>query len=324
MDGTTTFSFTLSDLAARHKEDPSIDSARRGRLTSGIYRVSDIIGIDPRTTPASMQFLRPLVAKVHPAKHNISPKTWSNLTGYLRAALLEPVPREPRQPDAEWERLRATLPNKRFRAGLSRFIGFCERGKIPPSTVCDDVSARFRIHLETDTWARPSDCHRCTCRLWNAAMDSIPGWPQLRLRLPDHRRPRRTLPLSAYPENLQQELKQCIAPPRRGHRFAKDGHKKVFRPSTIRKMTYECELVLSALVEAGRDPASITSLNCLFEPDAFETVLRRYCLDDEDETPRPTARNLGSTLITLAKRSLRSGAAALSGCRNASGRSASA
>jgi hypothetical protein len=54
-------------------------------------------------------------------------------------------------------------------------------------------------------------------------------------------------------------------------------------------MRSEVELALSAVVEAGRDPASITSLGCLFEPDAFETALRRYLNKDEQQTPRPTA-----------------------------------
>jgi hypothetical protein len=71
------------------------------------------------------------------------------------------------------------------------------------------------------------------------------------------------------------------------------------------------ELALSAVVKAGRDPASITSLGCLFEPGAFETALRRYLNKDEQQTPRPTAHNIASTLIGLARRYLGSDASAL-------------
>jgi len=204
------------------------------------------------------------------------------------------------------------LPTRRFRSGLSRLISFCERESIPPTAVSDEVSARFRAHLESDTRVpSPPDCHRRTCRLWNAAADIVPDWPQSRLGLPDHRRPRRSLPLSSYPASLQEELEWCVAPLGCRDRFAEFGPQKPLRPSTVKKIRSEVALALSAVVEAGRDPASITSLRCLFAPDAFETALRRYLNKDEQQTPRPTAHNIASTLIGLAKRYLGSDASAL-------------
>jgi integrase len=303
---------TLSDAISRLEEHPSLKPTRRRDLASSIRGVCEKTDVDPRITPASLRLMRPKINEVRPAKYNMRPKTWANLRANFRAALVHALPRPPRQPDPLWEKLRTAIPNRRIRKGLSRFISFCEREGIPPHAVSDAVMARFLAHLESDTLVTdPRALFRCTCRLWNAAAEIVIGWPEARVSLPNHRKPRRTLPLSSFPAEFQRELDECLAPPQRGNRFAKDGHKKILRSSTIEKIRYEIVLALSALVEAGWDPARITSLKCLFEPDVFEIILRRYCNDDAEQTPRPTSRNLASTLIGLAKRALGSSTAAL-------------
>jgi hypothetical protein len=102
----------------------------------------------------------------------------------------------------------------------------------------------------------------------------------------------------------------CVSPPR-GRRFTQPGYQKRQRPATVAQKKVLIELALFAAVEAGTDPASITTLDYLFEPHVFQNILQRYCLDDEEETPRPTARNLAGTLIALAKQRLGSEPAAL-------------
>jgi integrase len=311
MDGGVT-TYTLSCVITLLQEHLSLTPTRRRDLVSAVIRVCEIIGLDPKITPASLQAIRPLINKVHPARYDLSQKTWSNLCSNFRAALVHALPRLPRRPDAVWERLRATLPDRRMRKGLSRFIGYCERERIPPEAVCDAVIARFVAFLQSDTLvANPCDCHRRTCRLWNAAVDNVPDWRGAHVGLPVYRRTRRSLPLSAYPANVEDEFRQCVAPPRPGRRFALDGHKRILKASTVRKMKAELELALFAVVETGRDPASITSLKCLFEPNLFKIALSRYCNDDEVETPRATARNIASTVIGLAVRCLGSDVASL-------------
>jgi integrase len=116
--------------------------------------------------------------------------------------------------------------------------------------------------------------------------------------------------LSSYPEQLQREFELYVSPPL-SDRFAQDGHRKKLRPATVTQNKVLIELALFAAVEAGTDPASITTLDDLFEPRVFQAILQRYCEDDEAETPRPTAHNLASTLIGLAKQRLGSSPAAI-------------
>jgi len=292
---------TLFDIIVRLKGGPLLAPARRRDLISAVLRICEITGVDPRITPASLSFMRPLLKKVRPAKHGLSPKTWSNLRSNFRAALVHALPRPPRKPHPEWERLRGTLPNTRMSKGLSRFIGFCEREEIPPAAVSDEIIERFLAHLEADTgvWS-PRDCHRRTCCLWNKAIESVAGWPHCRVTLPGYRRQRQSRPIGSYPPETQKDYASYLASLGRVDLFANAGPRRALRQSTVRQRGSEIELALSAVVESGRDPASITSLACLVEPDVFRTVLLRYLKDDG--TPRPFAHNIAWTLIGLAIR----------------------
>src|SRR5215472_4491231 len=291
---------TLTDVIARHEGDASLTPSRRRDLKSAVLRMSEITGVDPRITPASLRFMRPLINAVRPAKYRLTPKTWSNLCSNFRAGVVQAAPRQPRRPDTEWARLRAALPTKRMKLGLSRMIGFCEINAIRPTEVCDAVSDRFRAHLEADTnVTSPHDSHRLTCRLWNEAAETVPGWPIIRLLVPNHRKPRQSLPISSFPVSLQEELARYLDSLSGGDLFSEEAAQKRMAPSTVRQRGVELGLALSALVASGRDLISITSLACLVEPSAFTSILRRYLKDGE---PRPFAHNIAQTLTTLAKR----------------------
>jgi len=293
---------TLAEVIARHEQDATLTPKRRRDLKSAVLRMSEITGVDPRSTPVSLRLMRPRINAVRPAKYNLTPKTWSNLRSNFRAAVVQALPRQPRRPDPEWGPLRAALPNKRMKNGLSRLIGFCESNTIPPTAVCDAIFDFFRAHLEADTNVPcPPDCHRLTCRLWNEAAATVPGWPPIRLSVPDHRRPRRSLPISSFPVSLQEELARYFDSLRGGDLFSEEAAQKRIAPSTVHQRSVELGLALSALVGSGRDPASITSLACLVEPSAFTSILRHYLKDGK---PRPFAHNIAqSGLVAHSRRS---------------------
>src|SRR6516164_4037346 len=93
---------TLADVIARLEQDSSLTPQRRRDLKSAVLRMSEITGVDPRATPASLRFMRPRINAVRPARYHLTPKTWSNLRSNFRAAVVQPAPREPRRPDVEW------------------------------------------------------------------------------------------------------------------------------------------------------------------------------------------------------------------------------
>jgi integrase len=309
---------TLADLIARHEQDTSLTPKRQRDLKSAVLRMSEITGVDPRITPASLRLMRPRINAVRPAKYNLTPKTWSNLRSNFRAAVVQAAPRQPRQPDTQWAPLRTALPSKRMKNGLSRLVGFCEAHSVPPTAVSDAVSDRFRAHLESDTTVpSPHDCHRLACRLWNQAVETVPGWPLIGLSVPDHRRPRLSLPIAGFPVSLQEELARYLDSLGGGDLFSEEAAEKRMAASTVGQRRLELRLALSALVASGKDSASITSLACLVEPSAFTSILRHYLKDGK---PRPFAYNIAQSLITLAKRWVKPDSATLDKLKALQGR----
>jgi integrase len=260
-----------------------------------------------------MQFLRPLINAVRPARHGLNSKTWSNLRSNFRAAIVGPTARQQRQHHPEWTRLRKALPDDRMKTGLCRFIGFCEDNHIAPNEVSDATFDRFLADLEAGAnLSDPHSCHRRSSRLWNEAGAIIAGWPATRITLPNYRKPRLSLPINSYPASLQEEFARYLDFLRGGSdRFAKGPRQKSMAESTVRQREVEILLALSALVTSGRAPTSITSLSSAVEPNAFEAILRRFLEDDEDQTPRPFAHTLAVTLISLARHWVKLGPDAL-------------
>ena len=298
---------TLADVIKALEKEPLLSPHQRRDRISAVRRMSEIIGADPASAPASVPLLRCSINAVRPAARRLTSKSWSNLRSNFRAAL-QGVLRQPRKARPEWRHLHAGLPVRRMKIGLSRFIGFCEANAILPAVVSDGISARFVAYLEAETLvAKPRGLHRKVCRLWNEAAETVPGWPEIRLAVPDYRRPRRTPPISSFPQCLQEELKRYLDHLRRGDLFEEDAQKRLAR-NTVLLRANQLRLAISVLVISGRDPASITSLACLIEPAAFKTILLYYFKDGE---PSPFARDLAQTLVTLARRWVRLEPAAL-------------
>jgi integrase len=254
---------------------------------------------DPASVPASLQLLRARINAVRPAAQRITSKSWSNLRSNFRAAVLQDQTRRPRQALLEWRQLHAALPDTRMKNGLSRFISYCEANAILPAAVSDAVSTQFLEHLDRHTLvAKPRGLHRNVCRLWNKALDTVPGWPAVRLTVPDYRPPRRTLPLSSFPASVQDEFARYFDHLRGGDLFAEEDAPKRLASSTMAHKGNQIRLAISALAASGEDPGSITSLACVVQPEAFKAILRHYCKDGE---PTFFARDLAQTLVTLAR-----------------------
>ena len=105
MDGNTIAILTFDDVIRRIEEDASLLPAQRRDRISAIRRVCEIMGLDPKVVPASLEYLRPLLKRVRPAKYGLQPKTWANIRSNLRAAFAQVRPRRPeRHLDPAWAR----------------------------------------------------------------------------------------------------------------------------------------------------------------------------------------------------------------------------
>ena len=152
MDGIIPLSLTLADVIERTKEEPTLSPARRRDLISAVLRICDLVGVDPHVTPASLPYMRPLIKKVRPARHDIRPKTWSNLRANFRAAVVAPLPRRPRGPDPAWDSLLRALPDSRLRERLSGLRGYCQGVGTSPTKVSNTVLRDYGAYLKATHW----------------------------------------------------------------------------------------------------------------------------------------------------------------------------
>ena len=121
---------TLADVLRRLEADGGIDPRRAGEMRSAISTVCRVLGADPSLVFAEPRQLRPKLAKLTPATAGVSAGRWSNAKSLTLKALkrvgLKSMAGRSREPlSAEWEALRALVPDRHFQSALSRFMSYC-------------------------------------------------------------------------------------------------------------------------------------------------------------------------------------------------------
>lgn len=270
---------TLADLLAHVASDPSLSQGRRRNISSSLRRLGHLLGRELYDLPAKPGALRELLEDFHPARVNMSPRRWANIRSDLLFALKrycpEPVPGRSSQPlSPEWQALYERLPGEDYTRRLSRFIRYCSTMNIRPGDVCDNVAETYlKALIEQSFVKHPATVHRRTCVYWNRAAARVPGWPQTLLTVPDNRRSR-TLGWDAFPPSLKADTEAWLKRLSGVDLLDDDMPERGLSPSTLESRRYLIHVFASALVRAGRDPATINSLRDLVEPDAFKTGLR--------------------------------------------------
>jgi integrase len=152
----------------------------------------------------------------------------------------------------------------------------------------------------TTTRASDAASRRILARLWNACIDTIDGWPKVRLLEP----PLKSAEGPAwgdFPDGLRADVERELARLGDVHRN-KDGQRsRPCKPSTL--TTRKRELVAAArmAVKMGVPIESLTSLTAMIHPDVAEKILDGYWPDGED-IPTAYTINLSSRFVGLAYR----------------------
>jgi len=301
---------TMADVITNVGEDDQLHQTRKRDLISAVNRTCELLGRDPALVPASIGDLKAGFATVHPAQHGIAPKTFQNLKANVRAAVKHVCGDRPaaskRRPLAlTWAALSAKLPDTRYQGALSRLIRYCSDQAISPECVSDAVVDAFMDHVRTETFAaKPNDILRRATRVWNEAVEKIPGWPQIRLAVPDFRKPRESTPLEAYPPDFQNDV-EAHSNWLSGHDlFADNPPPKVCRPRTIKQRRLFIVLAASALLRQGWTIDRFTSLQDLVSVDAVKAVLTDY-VKKSNQGPTTFMRSLATALIHIARHYVR-------------------
>jgi integrase len=268
---------TIAEVIRRIELDPSVDPRLSRELRSALRKICRVLRLDPTLVPANPGQLRAWLAPITAAAAGVSSSRWANIRSLAFKALkhvgISSMPGRYREPLApEWEAFRALLPDRCFKTGLSRFMSYCTVHGLAPSDVTPETFTQFGGALETSMTRRPGAVYRDTCKLWNRAVESIPGWPQLSVSVPDRRRVF-ALPLESFPPGFQANVDRFLSGCANPDVFS-DEYCRPVRPLTTKGRKQKILMAATALVKSGVPVQEVTSLSVLVELDNAKAALR--------------------------------------------------
>jgi hypothetical protein len=271
---------TFADVIAHLQADPALPVGRRRELVSALRTTARLLDMDPAAVPAEPRALRQRFRDLSPAAAGISQGRWNNLRSLVLAALkhagVRVLPgRAPKPLGPAWKELRERLPDPTLRYGLSRFMSFCTAKGIAPEAVAPATFTAFQTALEDDNLTKPpAVTFRRTCTLWNKAVRTVPGWPDVRATLPGDSR-RYALDWADFPEGFQADAHAFLHRMGNQDPFADDYAVSV-RPGTVRMRRKQILQIATALVRSGVPASAVTGLATLVALPHAKLALRFF------------------------------------------------
>ena len=263
---------TCTDVIERIGIRTDLPPRRRHDLSSAVRRFCRLQNRPPHDVRADPMELRHQLKQMSPIITGLSPGGFRNFKSLLGKALITAgvtsVPRRSRTPlTPEWKQLLARIADRHQRYSLSHLARYCSARDRLPADIDNDVLAQYGEDLISKSLLdRPKQAYRNACLAWNMAVDTIAGWPQQRLTVPNRRRIY-ARSLSAFPESLQSDVENYLRH-LTGDDLLGEMAARPASPDTLKGRRKQILAVASALVEAGRDPQAIRSLADLVEPEA--------------------------------------------------------
>ena len=288
-------------------EAMALPARRVADLCSAVRSLCRVLGKPPFEVPADPGVLGRALRRALPAAVGISPGRWANIKSLVLQALrltgCRVLPGRALHPlTPAWTALEALLPTKYHRAALSRLMHYCAGQGIAPDAVDQAVFDRFGAAILDDSFIRNQRvAHQTAARLWNRAVEAIPGWPRQHVIQPRYARPY-VLPLATFPASFQAEVAAWL---RRlaGAGALEDGPLRPLRPRSLEQRRFYLRQAASALVHAGRDPASIAGLGDLVTVAAMQVILR-FFLARSGNKPTSQIHGLATHLKAIARHGL--------------------
>ena len=278
---------------------------RRGEMASAVRTMGRVLGRRPHELPADTALLNRLMRRALPAAVGVAAPRWANVRSLtLRAMALTGyriMPGRRLYPLAPaWQALNRLLPDHFVRTTLSRLMRWCSAEGLAPQDVDQAVIERFGRALCEDSFhGRPLDVWQRAVGAWNRSVDTIPGWPQVRLKPPPPALVPYVLPLTAFPAGFQADVELWLDK-LAGKAGLDVGPVRPLRPITIKKWRFVVCQLASALILSGREPTTITSLADLVTGKAPETILR-FFLARADNKPCAQTQGLAARLKAIAQ-----------------------
>ena len=271
-------SLTFGDLIARIDADVELGSRRKREIASALRQVPKWLNRLADEVPANAAFLRKALGTFHVHHANISKRRFQNVVSQVKFALKRcGVILDERTYLAEftpvWQALWDHLDGQKYyRCGLSRFFRFASAQRIAPEEVNQTIFDAFLLALEAEAVIKnPRTQHQTACRLWNACVESIQGWPQVCVEVPRYSETY-TLRLEEFSESFQDDVRVYLDRLAHSDLFDLSGPKRALRPKTIAARRMQIRQLASALIHDGMDLDDITSLAVILEH--YEVALK--------------------------------------------------
>jgi hypothetical protein len=296
---------TLGNVLAVVARSNDLSPIRIRDLSSAISCFCDLIGGEPDSIPLDFAKIREKLNAINPVANGISPKRLANIRSDLFAAIaaskLKPVT-PPRQTLTEpWRTLRAMLKAKRQRIGTSRLMHYASGVGLLPPDVGDEVIDKFISTVrEQSLHRKPNDLHRKTAVIWN---EIVRAFPELGLRpvsVPSYRAAPQRIDLSLLSDSFKNDMEAYLAWCASTDPFAADARPRPLAPATIRLRRDQIHAAVTALVESGIAPESITALGDLVTVPNFKRIAQRR-LEMADGNTNSFNRGLAGALVQAAK-----------------------
>ena len=309
---------TLEQIVAAIKTDASVKKRRKQDLLSALNTVSRVTGMPLANLPSEPRQLSPRLANVGPAAHGITDGRWANIRSLVGKAVATAHPRRPGRQDHPldpvWDALLAQLEPRYQRAAVVAGLRWLSAQGIGPASVTHDDLVRFMEALRTQSLRiRPDDVCRRFIGAWNAARESVPGWPSLPLMWTS-RKVVRSLPWSDFPASFTEDVDRWLDRQSGKDLFAEDGPSSPLKPIT--RKSYEGMMGTNAwaLVQAGVAPETICSLADLVTSKNFKLILQDLWSRTGEKKTATLARR-ADVLIAMARHHVRLDEAALADLR---------
>jgi Phage integrase family len=148
---------------------------------------------------------------------------------------------------------------------------------IDPWSVSDtSVMAFIAYATDVQFTVKPNDLHKQVARCWNRARETVPGWPQIALTVPDFRLPPASLPWEAFEPGFVHDVERYLSLLGGASLLDEDAPDQPCKPSTIETRRNYLRLAASAAVTQGVDAKALHSLADLVSPSVVRLILKHY------------------------------------------------
>lgn len=276
---------------------------QRDALIGDTRRFFEIARTAPSDIEADPGAFRKLAGGARYQDFDITAARWSNIKSSVRAAMAAVGLKADRSRrvlplNAAWSHCRDSLATKADRDALSRFMGWASAREIDPAAVTlAEFEAFEEERVALSDHGNPRENALYARRAWNRACRTAQDWPGQPVPQPSEaiwKAP----DFSIYPDSLGDQLDHLWK--KMGEAAPFDNDHRPLRQVTIDGYRTRLRVFAGMLVEDGVDPASLSSVEALLDPELVKRGLTRIVADGSGGRWR-TVTTTATALVSIAR-----------------------